>query len=77
MKIYYKKELNPNYWKYGKFDSGIREKLIQIAKDKMPVDECGKIGLTLIRDAFAATQEKVEKADSIMELFQKINLEKI
>lgn len=33
MKIYYKKELNPNYWKDGKFDSGIREKLIQIAKD--------------------------------------------
>ena len=51
--------------------------LIQIAKDKMPVDEWGKIGLTLIRDAFAATQEKVEKADSIMELFQKINPEKI
>jgi hypothetical protein len=33
MKVYYKKELNPNYWKDGKFDPSIREKLIQIAKD--------------------------------------------
>jgi len=51
--------------------------LIQIIKDKMPIDEWGKIGLTLIQDAFAGTKEKIEKADSIMELFQKINPERI
>jgi len=51
--------------------------LIQIVKDKLPVDKWGKIGLTLIQDAFTATQEKIEKADIIMELFQKINPERI
>lgn len=33
MKVYYKKELHPNYWKDGKFDPQIREKLLKIAKD--------------------------------------------
>jgi transcriptional regulator with XRE-family HTH domain len=51
--------------------------LIQITKDKMPIDEWGKIGLTLIQDAFNGIKEKIEKADSIMQLFQKINPERI
>ena len=33
MKVYYKKQLNPNYWQDGKFDPEVREKLLQIAKD--------------------------------------------
>ena len=33
MIVYYKKELNSRYWKDGKFDPTIREKLLQIAKD--------------------------------------------
>jgi len=51
--------------------------LIQIIKDKLPIDDWVNISLMLIKDAFAGSKEKVQKADSIMQLFQKINPEKI